>query len=204
MTPGSMKSAVLNRAAVVAAWPADRHAVEDVLVRAFESDPVARWMFPDSAGFRAAFRAFVGAFGGRAFGHGTAQYVRGFRGAALWLPPGVGPDEWALDRLLRRDVPPDRLDDLFRLLQQMGLYHPDGPHWHLAVVGVDPAQQGRGHGTALLRDACARLDRAGALAYLESTNPLNLPLYRRFGFECTGEIRVGTAPPVFPMVRPPR
>src|SRR5688572_28099925 len=98
----------MNRAAVVTAWPADRHAVEDVLVRAFESDPVARWMFPDPLAYRASFRAFAAAFGGRAFEHGTAQYVRGFRGAALWLPPDVGPDEEALVPLLRRDVPPDR------------------------------------------------------------------------------------------------
>jgi hypothetical protein len=40
--------------------------------------------------------------------------------------------------------------------------------------------------------------------YLESTNPRNLSLYLRHGFEILGTIRVGEAPPVVPMLRPPR
>jgi ribosomal protein S18 acetylase RimI-like enzyme len=198
------KSAVVAKSSVVTAWPGDRHAAVDVLVGAFESDPVVRWAFPGARGYRATFRAFAGAFGGRAFEHGTAQYVRGFRGAALWLPPGVGPDEGALVPLLQREVPSDRLDNVLAILEQMGRHHPDGPHWYLPLIGVDPAHQGRGHGTAMLRDACGRFDHTGAVAYLESTHPLNLPLYRRFGFECTGTIQVGAAPPVYPMVRRPR
>ena len=41
-------------------------------------------------------------------------------------------------------------------------------------------------------------------AYLESSNPANVPLYQRHGFEVLGEIQVGSSPPVFPMYRPPR
>ncbi len=42
------------------------------------------------------------------------------------------------------------------------------------------------------------------MAYLESTNPLNVPLYERHGFEVVGTIEVGDAPAVYPMVRRPR
>jgi hypothetical protein len=42
------------------------------------------------------------------------------------------------------------------------------------------------------------------LAYLESSNPRNIPLYQRHGFEAMGEIQVGAAPVVTPMIREPR
>jgi len=42
------------------------------------------------------------------------------------------------------------------------------------------------------------------LAYLESTNPANLSLYQRHGFEFIGNIQAGTSPPLFPMIREPR
>jgi hypothetical protein len=39
---------------------------------------------------------------------------------------------------------------------------------------------------------------------MESTNPANIPLYRRHGFEMIGQIQVDDAPPLFPMLRRPR
>jgi hypothetical protein len=35
---------------------------------------------------------FVKVFGGKAFAHGSAYYVEGYAGAALWLPPYIHPD----------------------------------------------------------------------------------------------------------------
>jgi hypothetical protein len=42
------------------------------------------------------------------------------------------------------------------------------------------------------------------VAYLESTNPANLSLYVRHGFEVVGQMQAGRSPPLFPMVRQPR
>ena len=39
------------------------------------------------------------------------------------------------------------------------------------------------------------------LACLESSNPKNIPLYERHGFELLGTIQVGASPPIFPMLR---
>ncbi len=55
-----------------------------------------------------------------------------------------------------------------------------------------------------MRHAVARCDRDGALAYLESSNERNLPLYERHGFEVMGKIQVGAGPLVTPMLRHPR
>jgi len=48
-----------------------------------------------------------------------------------------------------------------------------------------------------------RVDEQHLHAYLESSNPANVPLYRRHGFEVVREIRMQGVPPVVPMVRPP-
>jgi ribosomal protein S18 acetylase RimI-like enzyme len=189
---------------VVFAAPQDREAVMELLARAFQVDPVARWAFPDPATYVEAFSAFADAFGGPAFDHGAAWMVPGFRGAALWLPPGVGPDEQRVATVLERYVPPGRLPDLFVLMDKMARHHPPVGHWHLPLIGVDPLDQGRGHGSALLRAVIERLDRDGQVAYLESTNPSNVPFYRRHGFEVVVTIEVADAPPVHPMMRTPR
>jgi hypothetical protein len=55
-----------------------------------------------------------------------------------------------------------------------------------------------------MRHALGRCDRECALAYLEASKPDNVPFYQRFGFEVMGEIRVGAAPPLTPMLRRPR
>ena len=44
------------------------------------------------------FPSFVRIFGGKAFEQGSAYSIGGFSGAALWLPPGVHPDEESTGR----------------------------------------------------------------------------------------------------------
>jgi hypothetical protein len=48
------------------------------------------------------------------------------------------------------------------------------------------------------------IDRDPAAAYLETTNPANIPLYQRFGFEMIGEIQAGSSLVITPMLRAAR
>ena len=48
------------------------------------------------------------------------------------------------------------------------------------------------------------VDRDGLPAYLESSNPANISLYERHGFEVMGRIRVADSPVMTPMLRRPR
>jgi ribosomal protein S18 acetylase RimI-like enzyme len=171
---------------------------------AFSTDPVARWVYPESSQYLTHFPNFIRAFGGRAFESGSAHYVDGFMAAALWLPPNVHPDEDALMALFDETVSEEIKRDLFPVFEEMGKYHPDEPHWYLPMIGADPLQQGKGYGSALLQYALSICDRDGKLAYLESSNPQNISLYQRHGFELTGTIQVGASPPLFPMLRRPR
>jgi GNAT superfamily N-acetyltransferase len=175
-----------------------------VLTLAFAGDPAARWAWPDPHQYVDAFPRFARAFGGGAIEAGTAHYVEGFSGVALWLPPGTSPDEASLLRVIKDTVAEDLQDAMFSMFDQMEAYHPHAPHWHLPLIGVDPVSQGRGYGSALLRHVLAGCDREQVVAYLEATSSRNVPLYARHGFEVLGTIQVGTSPPISPMVRMPR
>ena len=72
------------------------------------------------------------------------------------------------------------------------------------MIGVGPAKQGKGCGSALLKHALEGCDCDNRLAYLESSNPQNIPLYERHGFEVLDTISVRSSPPLFPMLRKPR
>jgi ribosomal protein S18 acetylase RimI-like enzyme len=183
---------------------ADENETIGVVVLAFSEDPAARWLYPDPNQYLTNFPSFVRAFGGKAFEQGSAYYIDGYSGAALWLPPDVHADEDALIALLQRSVSKRDQQDVFAVLEQMGSYHPAEPHWYLPLIGVNPAQQRKGCGSALMKHALALCDRDKKLAYLESSNPKNVPFYERHGFELVGTIQVGTSPPIFPMLRKPR
>jgi ribosomal protein S18 acetylase RimI-like enzyme len=179
----------------------DEQRAIDTVVLAFAADPVARWSWPDAHQYLTGMPQLTRAFGGRAFQHQGAHATAAYAGAALWLPPGVTPDEEALGELVQRTVSASIRDDVFSVFEQMAKYHPTEPHWYLPLIGVDPAHQGKGHGDALLKYALEQCDRDHLPAYLESTNPRNISLYRRHGFESLGTIQVGSSPPLVPMLR---
>ncbi len=182
----------------------ESRAVFDVITLAFATDPMARWSLRDAKTYLAVMPGLVRAFGGAAFDTGDAHVADDFGGAALWLPPGVEPDMEALDRIVKENADPAILPDVDALFEEMAKYHPEIPHWYLPLIGIDPARQNQGIGGALMRHALDRCDRDGVAAYLESSNPRNIPLYLRHGFEILGTIQVGSSPIMTPMLRQPR
>ena len=175
-----------------------------VILMAFSTDPVARWIYPEPADYFRHFPEFIRGMSGNAFKHGTAYVTNEFSGAALWLPPGVHSDEEALAELIDDTVSETVREDLLLVMEAMGTYHPDGPHWYLPMIGVDTPRQGRGVGDELMRYALERCDTDGLPAYLESSNSRNISLYERWGFVSLGTIQFGNSAPLYPMVRWPR
>lgn len=182
----------------------DEQAVIDVITLAFSTDPMARWAYPDPKTYLAVMPDTIRAFGGSGFAHGTVHIVDGGSAAAMWLPPGVDPDSERLAALSEQHSPPERLPEMMQVFEQMSGFHPEEPCWFLPLIGVDPASQGRGYGSALLRYALEQCDRDNVLAYLESSNPRNIALYERHGFEVLGSIQVGSSPTLVPMLRRPQ
>jgi ribosomal protein S18 acetylase RimI-like enzyme len=186
------------------ATEADETGLLDMLTLAFSADPMVRWSLPDPQQFLTNFPYIAKAFGGNAFTQGTAYFADRNAGAALWLPPGISPDEETMSGLIERSAPDAIKDDIFGVFQEMGEYHPTERHWYLPLIGVDPSQQGNGIGSALMKRALVDCDRDGTIAYLESSNPRNISLYKRHGFEVIGEIQVGSSPTMYPMLRKSR
>lgn len=182
----------------------EREAVVAVITLAFTTDPMARWAFPDALTYLQVMPRMVHAFGGNGFAHGAAHLADGGAAAAMWLPPGIHPDDESLVGLTAAHAPKHQQADMEGVFAQMASYHPAEPCWYLPLIGVDPSRQGRGYGSALLRHALERCDRDRVPAYLESSNPRNIPLYERHGFEVIGTIQSGTSPTVVPMLRPRR
>jgi ribosomal protein S18 acetylase RimI-like enzyme len=174
------------------------------IVLAFATDPMARWSLVDPSSYLTHMPALTRAFGGSAFSHGAAHQVGDFAGVALWLPPDVHADEATLAAIMQQAAPAERQAEAASIFEQMGSYHPREPHWYLPLIGVDPSHQGKGLGSALLRHALAECDRQRAVAYLESSNPVNIPLYERHGFKRLGVIQEGSSPQLVPMLRPAR
>lgn len=182
---------------------ADEDRAMQTILLAFAADPMARWTWPQANQYLSAMPRMIRAFGSRAFASGSAYCTGDFSGIALWLPPGVHSDEEGLGAVVEGTVARSLRRETDAVFEQMATYHPTEPHWYLPLIGADPAHQGKGLGEALMAHALARCDRDHAPAYLESSNPRNIPLYRRHGFEPLGAIQVGSSPTLVPMLRPP-
>jgi ribosomal protein S18 acetylase RimI-like enzyme len=179
----------------------ERDQVVSSLVLGFVTDPVARWCWPAAETYLTSAPKFINIYGGKAFENNSAWTEENYRGGALWLPPGVEPDEEALGELVATTMSEEKQGHLFASLEEIGQHHPTEPHWFLPLIAVEPNWQNRSIGSALMKQAVAVCDEAGVPAYLESSNPRNISLYERIGFKVVGHVQHGDCPPFTPMVR---
>ncbi|MEY9964637.1 GNAT superfamily N-acetyltransferase [Streptacidiphilus sp. MAP12-16] len=181
---------------------ADLDAIAGTLARAFHDDPQWRWSLPVmTTRTRRLRRIFATILRYEVLPHGAVEIAVEGRGrsggghvvgAAVWLPPGKAHPP------LRRQIVavPGFLRGYGRRIRYGQLLqdacfrsHPrTQPHWYLYLLGVEPDLQGTGVGAALLRSRLDRVDAERLPAYLESSNPVNIPLYEHFGFKVTGAL----------------
>ena len=191
---------------------ADYDRVAELLAAAFADDPILGWILGERAG-RADCRELLLAQGLRTFGRdGAVEVTSDGSAAAAWAGPDRrapwAPSQWFAG--VQGFLQMVRATGLLEIGRPLRLFaatereHPREPHWYLASIGTLPDRRGSGAASALLTERLAACDRQGVAAYLESSNEANLPLYRRFGFEVTKELRVDDSPPIWPMLRPGR
>ncbi len=188
---------------------ADIPALTAMLVRAFDDDPVANFMFAGDGRRRRGLHAFFAAQLKRVYLPDGNIYTTDERdGVAIWgSPQRKRNGTLELVQLLPAlpSLVSGRMHRALRLLFEIDNLHPKEPHWYLATLGTEPSRQGKGIGSTLLRTVLARVDEEGAPAYLESSKERNVALYARFGFEVTDEFRSKSgAPPIWRMWREPR
>jgi GNAT superfamily N-acetyltransferase len=135
-----------------------------VLTRAFDDDPVFRYLYPAARRRRWSCRRFLQAIvrDGLPFGEVWAAVDNGaVVGTAGWLPEGAYPPS--------RRRAARQLVAALRYLTETEKLHPKESHWYLAVIGVEPARQGEGLGGKLLAAVLGRLDESGVPGYLETS-----------------------------------
>ncbi|MGO9558015.1 MAG: GNAT family N-acetyltransferase [Acidimicrobiales bacterium] len=160
-----------------------------------------RWLYPDARQYLAHFPRFIQAFGGNAFSAQTAWILGDCSAVALWLPAGTDQDGDAIAAVVAETVAPEKLEDILLVGLQVDEAHPEFAHWYLPFFGVDGALQGKGLGGELMKHCLASVDTSHLPAYLETSNPRNIPFYERHGFEVTGRAQAGACPPVAFMLR---
>jgi len=195
----------------VRAGATDLQSVAEDLSAAFATDPMFDWFMRDDARRDAArlrlFRRLVG----MALADGEVLRPASGGAASIWLPSeSLGPSS-LLEEL--RVIPTvlaatgfARLSRMSAMRVAMDRHHPMArEHVYLWFVGVRPEAQGLGVGSRLIAAGLQRVDAMGLPAYLESSSPANVPLYRRHGFEVTREIQPRPdAPVMWAMWREPR
>jgi len=197
--------------APVQAGPGDLDEIVQTLSDAFAVDPHMDWFMRADAGRDAARHAFFRLLiGQEGLPRGRIDRPAGGGAAAVWMPfetlgpISLGDELRALPTLLRASGL-SRFGRLMAIRADLDRHHPmDRPHAYLWFLGVAPAAQGRGVGSALLRAANARHDAAGLPAYLETGTARNVALYQRHGFKVISEHRArADAPTMWSLWREP-
>jgi ribosomal protein S18 acetylase RimI-like enzyme len=184
----------------------------NTLERAFSSDPMFLWVFPEPATRPAALRRLnrVPLEYGVRYGRVTTSHDA--QAVCVWIPPGRGITIPGMIRSGMLGVPfrigfgplakfmgaNDTMDKLHKK-------HVPEPHWYLMVIGVDPELQNRGVGSALVKEDLMRADQSGCPCYLETSEKRNLAFYERLGFVALEQATLGTGgPPAWAMRREPQ
>jgi ribosomal protein S18 acetylase RimI-like enzyme len=191
------------------AGSADASRLAEVLADAFVDDPLSKWLFNEDAGLRERLRRSFEALLRKVYlRKGHTYTTDDLAGCAMWAPPG----KWKLTILQQLRVAPVMLRLMSgvnlrngaRLNTQVEHAHPADPHWHLSVLGVEPARQRSGVGSSLMRPILDRADADRVLCHLETSKEENLAYYARHGFEMSSELQLPEgAPRVWTMTRRP-
>jgi ribosomal protein S18 acetylase RimI-like enzyme len=181
---------------IVRLEPARLGEASAVLAHAFHDDPAWIWLFPDERR-RARILPWLFRVGFDVTAADVWAAGRPVQGAARWLPPGrppmrMGPTLRALVATpFRLGAVTGRFLAYGRAVETLRARVAPGPHWYLAGIGVEPAAQRQGIGTALLRPGLEGAARDGLPAVLLTNNEGNLSFYERNGFAV---VREGVTP----------
>lgn len=163
-------------------------ALSVAMAQAFANDPVMNWLMPQRSRRRARrelmftleLQTYVLPQQGLMF---TADDPGGgLAGGCLVLPPG----RWRMPETVNGRTAMrwlqtfgTQLPRASRTQRTLEEHHPAEPHYYIRSIGVRPALQGEGLGTALMRPTLDRCDSERVSAYLEASSERSAALYER-------------------------
>jgi ribosomal protein S18 acetylase RimI-like enzyme len=173
--------------------------VVDILVSAFYLDPTWMWAFPDPDLRAEQHRRVWTILVESALHYPWVWLTEGNTATSVWIPPGgVDLSEEggvALERAVNEILGPDagRVMEGMERFEQARPH--DVPHYYLTLIGTNTANRGHGYGLGLLADNLRHIDQERMPCYLEASNPANVDLYGRHGFEVVGSITMPSGGP---------
>ncbi|MYY80274.1 MULTISPECIES: GNAT family N-acetyltransferase [unclassified Streptomyces] len=177
----------------------------NTLARAFADYPFTRHVVADDdhdrrvRRFQELFLTRIGMVYGRVWVAGAGRAV------AVWTTPDrdPGPGFAAIGPLIG-ELAGDRAPWFESADHALRPHRPQFPAWFLATVGVDPDEQGKGLGRAVLEPGLEAADRAGFPCFLETSTEQNVAFYERLGFTVTADVPLpGDGPRTWCMLRKP-
>jgi GNAT superfamily N-acetyltransferase len=183
-------------------------AIAACLASAFYEDPVwGPWALPDETTREVRLRELMGFWIESNVRFPTVWLTDECESVAAWIPPGepdLTPAEQELFSPLIEHLFADRAPEVGALFDLFETNHPDEPHYYLSLWGTHPDFARQGFGTRLIKHCLEIVDAAGMPAYLESSNPANLPRYETLGFAPQIEFSVPGSPVLTTMWRAAR
>ena len=170
--------------------PTDIDTVVEILVDSFYDDTTWSWVFPNPDRRRDQQRVLWHALASGAMRYPTVWLSAGDTSTAVWIPPeGTELSEDQETALVESmtELLGDEAPRVLRVFEAFEKAHPkDEPHYLLSLLGTAVAHQGHGYGLRLLAETLKVVDAEDMPAYLEASNPANVALYQRYGFELYG------------------
>lgn len=178
------------------ARPDDIRELAAVLASAFVRDPFFGWLAGEASERNQRMReGWTGILRFASAGLSETWTTDDRAGVAIWIPPGRAAssplDALRLTPALARMTTWRRLREAAAAVEELERHrrrHVPEPHWYLSALGVDPARQGEGIGSALIGPVLAAADAGSAPAYLETATARNVLLYERHGFDVVEEL----------------
>jgi len=172
------------------------------LAKAFAADPMFAWIFPDPSRRTESLRALLRVPVEYGLRHGRVTQADEGKAVAIWFPPGKQVTASGMIQAGMLSIP-------FRVgfrpfgqfmganavMEKIHKRHVPEPHWYLLIVGVDPELQGRGVGTALVKEGLTFADETKRPCYLETSEERNLSFYQRLGFVVLEKAPLGKGGP---------
>jgi GNAT superfamily N-acetyltransferase len=166
------------------------------LTNAFFEDPLQQYVFPDEAERKERSIPHFSAVLQYGLLFGEVYTVNNSEGAVVWLKPGetvLTPEKARQSGLsdLPQTIGEAPFNRFISVLDYADQFHKQDmkeAHWYTMVLGIDPAYQGKGYGSALLSPILNEAKIKNIPVYLETLQPKNVSFYKHMGFELIREV----------------
>jgi ribosomal protein S18 acetylase RimI-like enzyme len=170
-----------------------------VQARAFQNDPLWRYLLPDINARQVVLESFFKVFLKFSIANFKAYGVsKPVDGVAVWSSPNQ--EGMSLSGVFGTDLLKLVSSRMFfsffkayRVFSRFEKMHrkcAPQPHYYLEAIAVIPESQSKGFASRLIRPLLEKAEKEMVGAYTETVTASNVGLYEHFGFQCVEEVKM--------------